>query len=146
MKIILAILFASTAAFGNAMFALGQRNSAGVQNGVFFVGISAMVAVILAFIFAPMTGALDVKTTLEGNWKAALLSGIGLFFTYLGFNLLYTRCGVTHYILYAVLSIITTTIVIGILWLKESVNIYQIVAIGFAIVAVVLFSIGQSKI
>ncbi|MCF8094664.1 MAG: EamA family transporter [Desulfobacteraceae bacterium] len=146
MKVILAILFASTAAFGNAMFALGQRNSVGVKNGVFFVGISAMVAVILAFIFAPMIGALDVKSTIEGNWKAALLSGIGLFFTYLGFNLLYTRCGVTHYILYAVLSIITTTIVIGILWLKESVNIYQIIAIGFAIVAVVLFSIGQSKI
>lgn len=146
MKVILAILFASTAAFGNAMFALGQRNSVGVKNGVFFVGISAMVAVILAFIFAPMIGALDVKSTIEGNWKAALLSGVGLFFTYLGFNLLYTRCGVSHYILYAVLSIITTTIVIGILWLKESVNIYQIIAIGFAIVAVVLFSIGQSKI
>ncbi len=92
-----------------------------------------------------MIGTLDVACTLKGNWKAVLLSGIGLFLTYLGFNLLYSRYGVSHYILYAVLSIITTTIVVGIFWLKEPVNIYHIVAIALAIIAVIFFSIGQSK-
>ena len=145
MEIIFAIFFATIAACGNAMFALGQKNSAGVQNGIFFVGLSATVAVVLAFIFAPMIGTLDVESTLRDNWKALLLSGIGLFLTYLGFNLLYSRYGVSHYILYAVLSIITTTIIVGIFWLKEPVNIYHIVAIGLAIVSVILFSIGQSK-
>ncbi len=145
MKIIFAIVFAMIAACGNAMFALGQKNSTGVQNGILFVGLSAAVAVILAFIFAPMIGALDFESTLRGNWKSVLLSGIGLFLTYLGFNLLYTRYGVSYYILYAVLSIITTTIFVGIFWLKEPVNIYHTVAIGLAIVSVILFSIGQSK-
>ena len=90
-------------------------------------------------------GIFDVENTLKGNWKALFLSGLGLFFTYLGFNLLYSRYGASQYVLYAVLSIITTTIIVGILWLKEPVNVYHKVAIAMAIAAVVFFSIGQSK-
>jgi len=50
------------------------------------------------------------------------LSGVGLFLTYPGFNLLYSRYGASQYVLYAVLSIITTTIIVGIWWLKEPVR------------------------
>jgi hypothetical protein len=42
MKSFLPIFFASIAAIGNAMFALGQKKSAGVENGLLFVGISAL--------------------------------------------------------------------------------------------------------
>jgi drug/metabolite transporter (DMT)-like permease len=145
MKILLPIVFATIAAVGNAMFALGQKKSVGVENGLLFVGISALVAVFFALSFAPLVGIFDVGNTLKGNWKAVFLSGLGLFFTYLGFNLLYSKYGVSQYVLYAVLSIITTTIIVGILWLKEPVNVYHKVAIAMAIAAVVFFSIGQSK-
>ena len=145
MKSLLPIVFATIAAVGNAMFALGQRKSAGVENGLLFVGVSALVAVLFALLCAPFVGAFDVGHTLKGHWHAVLLSGLGLFLTYLGFNLLYSRYGASQYVLYAVLSIITTTIVVGILWLKEPVNLYHKIAIGMAIAAVVLFSIGQSK-
>ena len=145
MKSLLPIVFATIAAIGNAMFALGQKKSAGIENGLLFVGVSALVAVLLALLFAPLVGAFDVGSTLRANWKAVLLSGLGLFLTYLGFNLLYSRYGASQYVLYAVLSIITTTIVVGILWLKEPVNVYHKAAIAMAIAAVVLFSIGQSK-
>lgn len=146
MKILLAIIFAATAAFGNAMFALGQKNSAGVKNGFSFLAMSATVAVFLIYISAPIMGAFDFENIVRTNWRSILLSGVGLFLTYLGFNLLYSRYGVSYYILYAVLSIISTTIMIGIFWLKEPVNLYQTVAIVLAIVAVILFSIGQSKL
>jgi drug/metabolite transporter (DMT)-like permease len=145
MKSVLPIVFATIAAVGNAMFALGQRKSAGVENGLLFVGVSALVAVLFALLFAPLVGAFDVGHTLKEHWHAVLLSGLGLFLTYLGFNLLYSRYGASQYVLYAVLSIITTTIVVGILWLKEPVNLYHKIAIAMAIAAVVLFSIGQSK-
>ena len=145
MKILLPIVFATIAAVGNAMFALGQKKSAGVENGILFVGLSALVAVLFALFFAPLVGVFDVGNTVKGNWKPVLLSGLGLFLTYLGFNLLYSRYGASQYVLYAVLSIITTTIIVGIFWLKEPVNVYHKVAIAMAIVAVVLFSIGQSK-
>jgi drug/metabolite transporter (DMT)-like permease len=145
MKSLLPIIFAAIAAIGNAIFALGQKKSAGAKNGLLLVGISAVVAALFALFSAPLVGAFDVGNTLKENWKAVLLSGLGLFLTYLGFNLLYTRYGASHYILYAVLSIITTTIIVGIFWLKEPVNVYHKLAIAMAIAAVVLFSIGQSK-
>jgi drug/metabolite transporter (DMT)-like permease len=145
MKILLPIIFASIAAIGNALFALGQKKSAGIENGLLFVGLSALVAVLFALSFAPLVGAFDIENTLKGNWKAVLLSGVGLFLTYLGFNLLYSRFGAFHYVLYAVLSIITTTIMVGIFWLKEPVNVYHKIAMAMAIASVVFFSMGQSK-
>jgi drug/metabolite transporter (DMT)-like permease len=145
MKSLLPIVFAGIAAIGNAMFALGQKKSVGMENGLLFVGMSAAVAVFFSFVFAPLLGALDAGSAIKGNWKAILLSGTGLFLTYIGFNLLYTRYGASEYVLYAVLSIITTTIIVGIFWLKEPVNVYHIIAIVMAIAAVIFFSIGQSK-
>jgi drug/metabolite transporter (DMT)-like permease len=144
--ILLPIVYATIAAIGNALFALGQRKAAGVENGLLFVGLSALVAMAGALACAPLMGAVEVGLMLKAHWKAVLGSGLGLFLTYLGFNLLYTRHGASQYVLYAVLSILTTTIGVGILWLKEPVTLYHKLAIALALAAVVLFSIGQSKI
>jgi len=126
MKSLLPIVFATIAAVGNAMFALGQKKSANVENGLLFVGLSAIIAVIFAIIFAPLVGTFEIGNVLKENWKSVLLSGLGLFLTYLGFNLLYSRYGASQYALYAVISIITTTIIVGMFWLKEPVNVYLI--------------------
>ena len=146
MNILLPIFFATIAAIGNAMFALGQKKSFNVENGLLFVAISALIAFSLAICFAPLLGEFNVVNTVKGNWKALCLSGFGLFLTYLGFNLLYSRYGVSQYALYAVISIITTTIFVGVLWLKETVNGYHMFALVFAIIAVLMFSVGQSKV
>jgi drug/metabolite transporter (DMT)-like permease len=145
MKSLLPVVFATIAAVGNAMFALGQKKSVGVENGLLFVGLSAAVAVLFALLIAPLIGPFDVGGTLRGNGKAILLSGLGLFLTYLGFNLLYSRFGASQYALYAALSILTTTILVGMVWLHEPVSAYQKVAIALAVAAVVLFSLGQGK-
>lgn len=145
MKSLLPVFFATLAAVGNAMFALGQKKAAGVQNGMVFVGVSAVVAVVCTLIVAPWVGPMELRDTLKENWKAALVGGSGLFLTYLGFHLLYTRFGASQYVLYAVLSIITTTILVGILWFNEPVSVLQKVAIALAIVAVVLFSLGRTR-
>ncbi|MDD2468788.1 MAG: hypothetical protein PHI97_32845 [Desulfobulbus sp.] len=141
MKNLLPIIFATIAAVGNAMFALGQKKSVGVDNGLIFIVLSAVIAVLLSLLSAPFVGKFDIESTIKGNWNALILSGFGLFFTYLGFNLLYSRYGTSQYVLYAVLSIITTTIIVGVFWLKEPVNVFH----KMAIAAVILFSIGQSK-
>lgn len=146
MEIIKPIIFAAIAAFGNAMFALGQRKSSGVENGILLVGLSALVAVLISLSVAPLVDVFDVGNTIKHNWKAIFLSGVGLFLTYFGFNLLYSKYGVSQYVIYAVLSIITTTLIVGVWWLKEPVNIYHMFAIILAIAAVTMFSIGQSKI
>ncbi|HTU02336.1 MAG TPA: hypothetical protein VMG58_10990 [Candidatus Sulfotelmatobacter sp.] len=144
--IFLPLVYATIAAVGNALFALGQRKAAGVENGLLFVGLSALVAMSGALVCAPLIGAVDPSLTLRAHWKAVLGSGAGLFLTYLGFNLLYTRFGASQYALYAVISILTTTIGVGILWLKEPITLYHKLAVALALAAVVLFSIGQSKL
>ena len=145
MRIFLPILFAAIAAIGNAMFAFGQKRSIGVENGVLFVGLSALIAAFCALGVSPALGIFDPGNTVKGNWKALGLSGFGLFLTYLGFNLLYSRYGVSQYALYAVLSILSTTLIVGMWWLKEPVNLYHKLAIALAVGAVLLFSIGQAK-
>ncbi|MDR3541676.1 MAG: EamA family transporter [Desulfosporosinus sp.] len=145
MKILFPIIFATIAAIGNAMFAFGQKKSAGVENGLLFVGLSALVAVFLVLSFSSLGGVVDVGHTMKDNWRNLLISGVGLFLTYLGFNLLYSRYGVSQYVLYAVLSIFTTTILIGMYWLKEPINIFHKIAILMAVLGVIFFSIGQAK-
>jgi len=145
MKSLYPILFATIAAVGNAMFAFGQKRSAGVENGLLFVGASAFVAVVLAFLTAPLLGTFDVAITFKTHWRNIVIGGVGLFLTYIGFNLLYSKFGAAQYVLYAVISIVTTTIIVGIFWLHEPVNLYQKIAVIMAIASVVIFSLGQSK-
>jgi len=146
MKIIWPILFALIAAIGNAMFALGQKKSANFDNGLLFVGASAFVAFLCAILLSPFMGKIDLGNLAKLHYKAVMLSGGGLFFTYFGFNILYSKYGVSQYALYAVISIITTTVIVGVLWLKEPINVYHKIAIALAVVAIILFSIGQSKV
>lgn len=146
MKILLPVVFATIAALGNALFTLGQKKSANVENELLFISICVFITFITAFCTAPFTGEFNIINTVKSNWRASCLSGIGLFFTFLGFNLLYSKYGATQYVLYAVISIITTTLLVGVLWLKETVNAYHMIAMVLALFAVIMFSVGQSKI
>ena len=146
MDAVLTVAFAAIAAVGNALFALGQRQSAGSANGLLFVGLSAFVAFALALMCAPMLGPFDAAALVRGHWRALLLSGTGLFLTYVGFNLLYGRFGTAPYVVYAALAIVTTTVGVGFFYLREPVNQYHVVAILLAAAAIVAFSIGQSKV
>ena len=146
MDAVLTVAFAAIAAIGNALFALGQRQSHGIPNGLLFVGLSAFVAFALAVVCAPMLGPFEIGTLIRGQWRSLVLSGTGLFLTYVGFNLLYGRFGTSPYVVYAALAIITTTVGVGFLYLREPVNQYHVAAVLLAAAAIVLFSIGQSKI
>jgi drug/metabolite transporter (DMT)-like permease len=144
MKLLLPVLFASIAAIGNAMFALGQRQS-GSANGLLFVSASAAVACVLGLLCAPLFGPMDAAAMLRGNSRAVLLSGVGLFLTYFGFNLLYLRFGTSSYVLYASISIVTTSVIVGMMWLNEPVNSLRMAAIAMAVGAVILFSLGSTE-
>jgi len=146
MNILLPIVFAGIAAIGNALFALGQKQSSGVENGLLFVGGSAFIAFLLSILSSPMIGKFDIISLIGGNRRFLLISGFGLFLTYVGFNLLYSRFGASQYVLYASISIVTTSVVIGFIYLKEPMNVYHVASVLTAIAAVVLFSVGQSKV
>ncbi|MFD2232981.1 EamA family transporter [Phaeospirillum tilakii] len=145
MSATLPILFALIAALGNALFAYGQKASAGSGNGLLFVAASALVATLLALAAAPLLGRFDPLAVWRDDGPAVLIGGFGLFLTYLGFNLLYSRFGATPYALYAVLSILTTTVGVGLLILREPVTPWHLGAVAAALVSVVLFSLGQAR-
>ena len=82
-------LFALIAAIGNALFAAGQKKATGVDNSIIFVGLSALVCVILTFLVIHfMQDNKNLFNVFKINWQWILMSGFGLFLTYIGFNLL----------------------------------------------------------
>ena len=143
MKILGPLLFAFIAAFGNALFAAGQKKAIGFDNSFVFIALTVIVCVALTLLAAPLLGPTNYLSSLKENWIWAIVSGIGLFLTCLGFNLLYTKYGASHYILYAVISIITTAIVVGVVLFKESFNVYHWLAFGGSIITIFLFTLGN---
>lgn len=139
-------LFALTAAVGNACFAAGQRKAETGINSLLFIGLSAAVCLILTTLFLLIFNrdSLSIGSTIQSNWPQILLSGAGLFLTYLGFNLLYRNFGTGGYVYYAVLSIITTSVIVGIVIFGEKMNGYHITSIVLSIAAIVLFTAGNN--
>ena len=145
MNIVLPILFAFIAAIGNALFAIGNKKTEGLDNPFVFVAICTAAAVILSFAAMPFFGQSNYADAIKNHWGWAAFSGLGLFLTNVGFNLLYTKYGAGFYVLYAVIAIITTALIVGLAVFKETYNLYHWVAFACALVAVILFSLGQGR-
>ncbi|MDH3690799.1 MAG: EamA family transporter [Gammaproteobacteria bacterium] len=145
MKILGPLAVAFLAALGNSLFALGQKKSVSMENPFVLIVIAAFVCMVLAIFTMPIFGKSNIYDAVrtDGGW--ALVAGLGLFLTLFGFNVLYTRYGASYYVLYAVLAIVTTSIVLGVMIFKEVFNLYHWLSFISAITTVVLFSIGQSK-
>lgn len=136
-------LFALLAAAGNAIFVFGQKKSLPEANPFIFLACSVVLCALL-LITASFISPLPVfKNFLSSNWKAIIFSAIGLFITYVGFYLLYSRFGASFYIIYAVISIVTTSILVGVVIFRETFNVYYVLSICSAFLTIVLFFIGQ---
>ena len=66
-----------------------------------------------------------------------------MFMTFLGFYLLYSRFDTSYYALFAVTSVLMTTIILGIFILKEGVNFYGVISIAAAVVSIVFFGLSK---
>jgi drug/metabolite transporter (DMT)-like permease len=144
MKILGPLLLALLAAVGNGFFAFGQRKAVGVENTFVFITLTLSLCVVLCILAAPFFGNVNYLATLRNNTMWAVISGIGLFMTYIGFNLLYANYGASGYTLYGVLSILTTSVIVGSFLLKEPLNVWHWMGILAAIATVALFSYGNS--
>ena len=138
-----ALLFACIAAVGNAIFVFGQKKSIPNGNPFIFLTFSLTLCVLyltISTLFFPLS---ETKTYLLNSWKAIVITGTGLFITYVGFYLLYSRFGASYYIIYAVASIITTAIIVGVVVFREPFNIYYLLSILSAVLTIALFFAGQ---
>ncbi len=138
-------LFAALAAFGNALYVYGQRGVSTPQNPFLFVcGATAVCLILLGMASVAFKTNSDI-TYVGANLGMIGLSGLGFFLTFVGFFLLYTNYGASQYTLYAVISILTTSLGVGVLIYREDFNIYKSAAMLLAIAAIALFSYGNSK-
>jgi drug/metabolite transporter (DMT)-like permease len=140
-----ALLFALVAATGNALFAFGQKKSVVADHPFMFIISSLVVCTVLFAITSLLLPKPEISTFVRDNYPWVLISGFGFWLTSIGFYFLYSRYGASHYVIYAVLSIVATSIIVGIVIFKESFNLYHFLSVMTAIMTVVLFTIGQAK-
>jgi drug/metabolite transporter (DMT)-like permease len=140
-----ALLFASVAAVGNALFAFGQKKSVVADHPFIFLISSLAVCMVLFSVSSFFLPKPEISSFVKDNYLWVLISGLGFYLTLSGFYFLYSRYGASHYVIYAVLSIVTTSIIMGSIILREPLNLYHFLSVIMAIVTVVLFTIGQVK-
>lgn len=141
--IILPLLFAGLSAIGNAMFAFGQKRAEIAENPFLFLILTLTTCLILFLATVPFLPTVDTVQYLSRNVIWVLISGVGFFLTFAGFYFLYTGFGASFYVIYAVLAILTTSIIVGVIIFKESFNLYHALSVVCAIATVILFSLGQ---
>jgi drug/metabolite transporter (DMT)-like permease len=139
-----ALLFAGIAAIGNALFVYGQRKSTTATNPFIFMTGAVIVCSILFVTISAIFRNGEETSYLSSNLQSVITSGFGFLITFIGFYLLYSQFGAVYYVVYAVLSIITTSLIVGVLIFREPFNAYQASALILAILAIALFSYGQS--
>lgn len=139
------LLYALLAAVGNAIFVYGQRGSTQGANPFLFTLGSIAFCTLMFALAALVYRTPSDPAYVASNATAMAIGGLGFFITIVGFFLLYTGYGASQYALYAVLSILTTTVGVGVLIYREPFNVYQVVATLFAVMAIVLFTYGRSR-
>jgi len=99
----------------------------------------------------PLLGVLFRDGT-RGSWPLVrsnlgwiLLAGIGIYALYIGFYVLYSRYGASYYTVYAVASILTTSVFLGCFLLKEKFNIYTGLSVLCALASISFFALGTRK-
>lgn len=141
------IVFAVVAAAGNALLSYGQKKAAPLQNLYSFFAVAALVFcfcnIIAAFINKGISGqetlSIDKKVLLWGT-----VCGVALFILYFAINNLLVRYGASMYVVYSVFSVFFTSIIVGVLILKEKINIYHVIGIVISCVAVAFITIGNN--
>ena len=144
-KFMSALAVALLAAVANGMFVYGQRRSEIAGNPFVFMLLALVVCTALYATAVSLSPKAQIVGYISRNYRWVLLSGCGLFLTFIGFYLLFTRHGATYYTLYSVLAVLTTSIIVGIVMLREHFNTYHLLAIVTALATVAFFALGQSK-
>lgn len=139
-------LFALLAAVGNALFVYGQRGSQSSDNPFFFLLATLSICTTIFLLCALANKAPMESAYVVENSKYILFSAIGFFITFIGFYWLYSQHGAVNYIVYALLSILTTTIGVGLIIFREPFNTFHVISGILAIAAILFYGIGQHKL
>lgn len=139
-------IFAGIAALGNAIFVYGQRSAAVSPNPFLYMAGAILICMLLFLVATLVSGGEERISYLADNSLPIIIGGIGFFITFVGFYLMYSRVGANSYTVYAILSILTTSVGVGLVIFREPFNQYHVIAMSLAILAVCFFGYGQYKL
>lgn len=140
-----ALGLALIAAIGNALYALGQKKSAPHENPFLFGTFALLAGTLLLGAVASLFSKKDIGSYCLENAGWFLISGSGYLLLNIGLYFLYRNFGASYYLLYAVLSIVTTSILLATLVFGEKMNLYFWIAVLFATLTVFFFFKGQAE-
>jgi drug/metabolite transporter (DMT)-like permease len=143
LKFLIPFSFALIAAFGNVLFVWGNRKVGNTANPFYFTATAMAVCLALYLIGTAFFGLRGSGEFLRKNLFWCSVSGFGMFLTFLGFYLLYSRFDTSYYALFAVTSVLLTTIVLGVFILRERINLYGAISIAAAVVSIVFFGLSK---
>jgi len=142
-KALLPFSFALFAALGNVFFVLSSRKAAHAPNPMLFT-LAAMTVSLALFAAAYFVfGMRGTGEYMRRNIGWTSLAGLGMFMTFYGFYLLYSRFDTSYYALFVVTSMLLTTLGLGWMILREPLNTYGLVSIAAAVVSIVFFWLSK---
>ncbi len=139
------LFFALLAAVGNSLYVYSQRKTSVGANPFLFSTLFLTVCVVLCAASYFVMGTKGSLPLIRANAGLILLGGFGIYMLYIGFYVLYSRYGASYYTLYAVASILTTSIILGCFVLRERFNAYSILSAVCALAAILFFALSSRK-
>ena len=140
------LVFSGIAALGNAIYVYGQRSAVVSSNPFLFMAGAVTLCAFMFVIASLLSGTSTTTIYLKQNYWPITISAVGFFITFIGFYLMYSRVGANSYTVYAVLSILTTSVGVGMIIYREPINLYHLISILFALLAVGFYGYAQFKI
>jgi drug/metabolite transporter (DMT)-like permease len=104
-----------------------------------FGTFSLLTGAILLFACASFFDLKNIPDFIAANVKWFIVSGLGYVLLNLGLYFLYQNFGASYYTLYAMLSILTTSILLATLVFGEKFNFYYALSILFAFLTIFFF-------
>lgn len=138
-----AFFLALIAAIGNALYALGQKKAVTHENPFLFGVFSLFAGAILLAGVSAFFNKQGLNTYIANNIGWFIVSGSGYLLLNIGLYFLYRNFGASYYLLYAILSIITTSILLAILVFGEKINFYFGCSLIFAVLTIFFFLKGH---
>ncbi|MBK9671992.1 MAG: EamA family transporter [Bacteroidetes bacterium] len=118
-EMIVPFFLALIAAIGNAFVTLGQKKASAFHNPFFFGSFSLLFAAIILFCISFLYPTKGLQQYFLLNFKWFIIAGLGLVILNIFLYFLYRNFGASYYTLYAILAIITTSILLSVVVFNE---------------------------
>ncbi len=142
--VLVPMLLSCIAAIGNAMVTIGQKKAGEYSNPFLFGALSLLLASLGLFVFVIFCQNKAPMVYLSKNYYWVLTSASGLILLNVFLYLLYRNYGSGYYTVYAVLAIISTSLITSIWIFGEKMNLYYLVSMICAVFTIFFFMKGKT--